>query len=157
MLANPRSAFPQKARGRHFLRAQPVPRRRGRGHPPGRRLQVVLPEEFLLIVEQLQFLHQVLHHHEHVVGRAGPPLHDHLPRPFAAGPRYPILQTRRRDHGRGGRHRKTHKNSSEGAPAHRARWTALQQPGPPRSVTKRPPGNPSPGQLDSASFPPDLF
>lgn len=127
----------------------------GRGHPPGRGLQVVFPEEILLIAEQLQLLHQVLHHHEHVVGRAGAPFHDRLPCPFATGPRNPILQTRRRDHCRC--HRGTDRKSPASAPAHRPPRPALAQPRPPRPVTRRPPGNPSPGKLDSASFPPSLF
>lgn len=108
----------------------------GRGHPPGRGFQVVLPEEILLIAEQLQLLHQVLHHHKHVVGRAGPPLHDHLPRSFAAGPRHLILQTRQGDHGGGGCHHGTERKSPARAATQRPLRPALAQPGPARPVTQ---------------------
>lgn len=140
-------------KGRREASSQAAPRCQGRGHPPGWGLQVVLPEEFLLIAEQLQLLHQVLHHHEHVVGRAGPPLHDRLPGPFAVRPRHRILYTRRRDHCRGGRHRSTDGKSPAWAPAPRFPRPAPPQPGLPRPVTRRPPSSPSPGKLDSASLP----
>lgn len=125
------SANPRSPDGRRKASPQGPSRHpgaRGGKHPPGRGLQIVLPEEILLITEQLQLLHQVLHHYEHVVGRARPPLHDHLPCFFATGPRHPILQTRRCDHCCGGRHSKTVRKSAARARTHRPPWPALQQP-----------------------------
>lgn len=85
----------------------------GTRHAPGRGLQIALSEELFLVAEQFQLLHQVLHHHEHVVGRAGPALHHRLPCAFPASPRHPILQARRRDHCC----RRSHRSSDPQSPA----------------------------------------